>query len=64
MNKLIQLPDDVQAHGFKLVRPYCFEQVFFSPSKGFTGTDQEFLAAGFAYAYVQTSKFTRVEVTA
>lgn len=64
MNKLIQLPDDVQAQRYKMVKPYHFEQVFFSPSTGFVGTEQEFLAAGFAYAYVQVSKFIRVQVPA
>ena len=60
----IQLPNDVQAHGFKLVRPYCFEQVFFSPSTGFVGTEKEFVTAGLAYAYIQVNQFTRVEVRA
>jgi hypothetical protein len=57
---LIQLPDDVQAKGYKLVRPFHYEQVFYSPSKGFTGTEQEFMAAGLAYRYIQTGKYTRV----
>lgn len=63
MNYLIQLPNDVQAKGYREVRPFHYEQVFSSQSSGFVGTANEFLRAGFAYAYVQLDKFTRREVT-
>lgn len=56
---LIQLPNDVQAVGYREVRPYHYEQVFKSSSCDFTGTEKEFLKAGHGYAYVQLDKFTR-----
>ena len=59
---LIQLPDDAISVGYKQARPFHFEQVFFSASLGFTGTEREFLEAGKAYAYIQLDKFTRVEI--
>ena len=57
---LIQLPNDVQAKGYVQTRPYHHEQVFYSPSLDFTGTEQDFLKAGHAYAYIQTDKHTRL----
>jgi len=60
---LIQLPDDVVAGGYKQTKPYHYEQVFVSASKGFTGTELEFLKAGLAYEYTQTNSFTRVALT-
>jgi hypothetical protein len=60
MQSLIQIPDDSISVGYKQVKPFHFEQVFFSKSKSFTGTEHEFLANGLAYAYHQTSPFTRV----
>jgi hypothetical protein len=59
---LIQLPNDVQSAGYKETRPFHHEQVFFSPSAGFTGTEREFLQAGHAYAYIQADKHTRVTI--
>ena len=56
---LIQLPNDAIATGYKLVSPYDWQQIFFSPSREFTGTEQEFLRAGFAYEYRQISKHAR-----
>jgi len=56
---LIQLPDDAIATGYKLVSPYNWHQVFFSPSREFTGTEQEFLRADFAYEYREIDKHTR-----
>ncbi|HCC08603.1 TPA: hypothetical protein DEP81_01320 [Candidatus Woesebacteria bacterium] len=56
---MIQLPDDVIEKGYKETRPYHVEQVFFSPSKNFTGTGREFVKAGYAYEYVEIDKFTR-----
>lgn len=58
--KLIQLPNDVISVGYKQTKPFKFEQVYFSKSKNFTGTEHEFLQKGFAYAYTQTSKYTRI----
>ena len=58
---LVQLPDDCENVGYREVRPYHWEQVFRSKSVKFIGTEQEFLAAGHAYAYIQTGPFTRVE---
>ena len=60
VNTLIQLPGDVKAAGYIEVRPYHYEQVFYSPSLGFKGTEYEFLKAGHAYAYVQVDKFSRL----
>ena len=57
---IIQLPDDVTSKGYIQTRPYHHEQVFHSENHKFTGTEREFLAAGFAYAYIQTGLHTRV----
>jgi hypothetical protein len=54
------MPDDSISVGYKQVKPFHFEQVFFSQSKNFTGTEIEFLANGLAYTYYQTSPFARV----
>lgn len=62
MNYLIALPNDVKAVGYRETRPFQFDQVFSSESLGFTGTEQEFLQAGLAYAYRQVDKFTRYTV--
>lgn len=59
-NQQIQLPNDVQSIGFRQVRPFDWQQVFRSPSNNFEGTEIEFLKAGLAYAFIQTSKFTRL----
>jgi len=57
---LVQLPDDAQAAGYKQTRPYQWEQVFYSESLEFEGTELEFLTAGFAYEYTHSSPFTRI----
>jgi hypothetical protein len=62
MQPLIQLPNDVQAAGYKQTRPFHHEQVFHSPSVNFTGTEREFLQAGHAYAYIQLDAYARVTV--
>lgn len=59
---LIQLPNDAQLTGLKQVKPYDWQQVFSSQSANFIGTEKDFLNAGHAYAYVQTSKFTRAVI--
>lgn len=56
---LTQLPNDAVSHGYKQVRPFHHEQVFHSPSAGFTGTEAEFVAAGHAYHYVQLDQHRR-----
>ena len=55
----IQLPEDAVAKGYKETRPCYFEQVFFSSSRNFTGTEDEFFEAGFAYYYEQVNKHWR-----
>jgi hypothetical protein len=55
----IQLPDDAIATGYKETRPCYFEQVYFSPSRNFTGTEYDFFDAGLAYMYVQIDKHWR-----
>lgn len=60
MQSLIQLPNDAVSVGYKQTKPYHYEQVFFSQSTNFTGTEYEFLAKGLAYAYQQLNDFTRV----
>lgn len=60
---LIQLPNDVESVGYKQVKPFHFEQVFFSKRLNFQGTEKEFLKNGYAYEYVQTSKYTRFIVS-
>jgi hypothetical protein len=36
--------------------------VFHSASRNFTGTEAEFLAAGYAYRYVQIRKYARLVI--
>ncbi len=57
---LIQLPDGVVARGYKLVRPCHYEQIFYSPSEDFTGTEKDFLSAGLAYEYRQINAHMRI----
>ncbi len=59
---LIQLPNDVVSCGYRKVGAFEFSQVFSSASTAFTGTEREFVAAGKAYRYIQTSPFTRMAV--
>ena len=58
----IQLPNDAVARGHKATRPFHHAQVFHSPSRNFTGTEEEFLAAGYAYRYLQIDKHIRLVV--
>ena len=55
----IQLPNDAVASGYKETRPFHHAQVFHSPSRNFTGTEEEFLAARYAYRYIQIEKYVR-----
>jgi hypothetical protein len=59
---LIQLPNDVVSVGYKEVRPFHLVQVFQSVSVGFTGTEREFVKAGFGYAYQQSGAYARVVI--
>lgn len=61
---MYQLPNDVVNQGYKQTRPYHFEQVFFSSSLNFTGTEREFVQAGYGYKYAQIDPFTRFVVEA
>lgn len=56
---MIQLPDDALSVGYRQTRPYHFEQVFSSVFANFAGTEQEFVAAGHGYQYVQLDRHTR-----
>jgi len=57
---LISLPNDVISKGYKKTGQFSHEQVFYSPSLGFEGTEKEFLKNGYAYEYVQADKFKRI----
>ena len=54
-----QLPEDKVLHSYKETSPCYWEPVFHSPSKAFTGTEDEFYEAGHAYLYVQRDKHWR-----
>ena len=54
-----QLPDDVVSKGSRQTGPFRHEQVFFSPSLNFEGTEREFVAAGHGYQFEQTDPHTR-----
>ena len=58
----IQLPNDAVASGYKETVPFHHAQVFHSPSRNFTGTEEEFLAAGYAYRYIQIEKYVRLVI--
>jgi hypothetical protein len=59
---MTQLPNDSVLVGCKRIGAFEWAQVFFSPSTGFTGTESEFVAAGYAYRYIQVAAFTRLVV--
>ena len=59
---LIQLPDDVTAQGYVQTRPFQWEQLFYSPSHDFLGTEKDFLDNGIAYKYVQIDSSKRMVV--
>ena len=61
---MTQLPNDSVSAGCKQIGAFEWAQVFFSPSAGFTGTESEFVAAGYAYRYIQIDAFTRRVVAA
>ena len=55
----ISLPNDAQAAGYKQTKPYQWEQVFTSETANFTGTENQFVAAGHGYKYLTIDRFTR-----
>jgi hypothetical protein len=55
----IQLPDDIISKGYKLVRAFHYEQLFYSKINNFTGTEKEFIERGLGYKYRQINKFRR-----
>ena len=57
---MIQLPNDVKTVSQRMLSNYTVETVYYSPSNDFQGTEEEFVAAGLAYKYIQIDKFTRV----
>lgn len=56
---MYEIPSDAKAMGYKETRPYHFEQIFYSASCNFTGTEREFAEKGFGYKYEIIDKFTR-----
>jgi hypothetical protein len=60
MNEIIALPDDARLIGYRETRPFHWEMVY--QLGDFSGTEQDFLQAGKAYAYRQIDQFTRYEV--
>ena len=56
---MYQIPDDAQNMGYKQIKPYQFEQVFYSAQCKFTGTEREFAEKGLGYQYENIDKFTR-----
>ena len=60
----IQLPNDVQSQGYtrSSKNPFEFEQVFYSASERFTGTELEFISAGLAYKYIDVNNSKRLKV--
>jgi hypothetical protein len=48
-----RLPADAVCKAYTQTSPGYWEPVFFSPSRNFTGTEDEFYEAGHAYQYVK-----------
>ena len=59
MKELIALPNDAHLIGYKETRPFQWEAIY--QSGDFSGTENDFLKAGKAYAYRQIGQFTRYE---
>ena len=55
----IQLPDDVKIISQRMMPNYQIETVYWSNSCNFTGTEQDFVADGYGYKYIQINKFER-----
>ena len=56
---MYSIPNDAISVGYKQTRPFNFEQVFYSESANFTGTEREFAQSGHGYQYAQIDQFTR-----
>lgn len=56
----IQLPNDAVPTGYRKTSPFQFEQVFYSESANFTGTELEFVYAGHGYTYQQLDLHSRI----
>jgi hypothetical protein len=56
----IQLPDDVISKGYRKTGRFEFQQIFYSPSLNFTGTEQEFINKRYAYKYIQLDSSKRI----
>ena len=56
---MYQLPNDIVGKGYIETKPFHHEQVFYSPSLDFEGTEKDFIANGHGYKYVQVGKHTR-----
>ncbi len=57
-----QLPNDVERVGLKEVRPFHHEDVYYSKSKNFTGTGDEFVKAGHGYNFICLSDTRRLVI--
>lgn len=57
---MVQLPNDAISVGYKQTGEYRWEQVFYSSSCGFEGTEREFLACGLGYEYIQLDNYRRL----
>ena len=57
----IQLPGDVVSKGYRRSKKNRFEheQIFYSPSLNFEGSEQDFVDAGYGYSFTQLDKYTR-----
>jgi len=59
---MVSLPNDVIEKGYIQIKPYKWEQVFFSPSIPFLGTEKDFINSGFAYEYMTLTKSKRIVI--
>lgn len=59
----VQLPDDAVSMGYVQVRPYDWQQVFYSPANNFKGTEGQFVQAGLAYRFTQSNGVRNVVLT-
>lgn len=58
---LVQLPNGIRPVRYQRspTNPYQWDQVWHSEELGFTGTEAEFLAAGYGYKYLPVAGTTR-----
>jgi hypothetical protein len=50
-NAIVELPSDAIEQGYVETKPFHYEQLFYSPSNNFKGTEKEFYYAGICGAY-------------